>query len=1203
MIMSSENKSNVRKIDKYQRAAIDTVKNSVVSAGAGSGKTTVLSERFTDLVINRGCKVEEILTLTFTKKATVEMSSRIYKVLKEKAPQQAEDFYKANIKTLDSYCNSVAKAGAYLYGITPDFTQDEEAITQLAQQAALPFILQHRDNLAIKALVNTKDYEEIASQLFVESIMKNSTVAQPIDFDKCLENQKAEIIYVWKEETASVDDLFNQLRNALNDFEGNRGIKFITALTPLVDAGLPEAPVLTDQIIEASDKAALSPMADYINAVSALAFISQAGTRENSAALKEILNQLRGKTGLLISVINFVSGYTITKELLPLLKEFQEKINNIKRSSGLLSFKDIANLAVCILRDYPEIRQIEKKRYKAIMIDEFQDNNQQQRDMLFLLAEKLGRHEKGIPKVQDLCPDKLFFVGDEKQSIYRFRGADVSVFRALSKDFKDGNLSMSTNYRSHPSLITAFNTIFGGPRSVFYTEADEKNNTEPLPDYEAVYHNVTMPEATAEEVSQNQNLIKTPHIHIARYNSDQEAQYSMFIEEDAEAIWIAKKIAQLTSTGVNGKVYKPDDIAILMRSYALQPLYERTLLNYGIPYNTETVTGFFADGPVNDIISFLSCCINDNDSISYAQVLRSPFVNLSMEETDVIILEGKKPFECSEDQLSGLLNPESLMRYSHTKAFFTKMQEAVKSQPITKLINMLWYDSGYRFETLWNNKVNMYGKLYDLLFELAHNAEESNLNLSAFIDSVRTYTDERSKLENMDIPLEQSSGVHILTIHKSKGLEYKVVFICATHKKGMNDTNTSPVFSSPEYGITINTPPSEFFPGSKSNYFYDKLKALNTQMKNAELRRLTYVALTRAIDELYITNGKYKLNPNAEDAYCPSSEKQLDTIYHTLEPSINYFEGDTFEGIKFYDTEDIPPYAMEDEKEAANDRPNNVRAKASFIDAVEKSEVYEKAEIIITEAVTNKYASPSQLHKADDESPLFERKTSLHAGSLNSTEAYTVNGDTLSPLDTYIAKLGTPYPEINDIVIASIPKKDGKPDPQAEPRFGFTNFGTIAHAYMEAVVTGEQASYSNRDIVGLENNAKSLATIIAICQEMQQKLRESELGKASIKAGWHKAEYPFRSRVGDKIIKGIIDLIFQNEDGTYTIVDYKTNQSIVPELYYNQLACYRQAVAAMFGVPNTEIKCMLYYLRFGKAVDITEECGKVDLEKVVEELD
>ena len=1200
--MSSENKSNVRKIDQYQRAAIDTVKNSVVSAGAGSGKTTVLSERFTDLVINRGCKVEEILTLTFTKKATVEMSSRIYKVLKEKAPQQAEEFYKSNIKTLDSYCNSVAKAGAYLYGITPDFTQDEEAITQLAQQAALPFILQHRDNLAIKALVSTKNYEEIASQLFVESILQNSTVAEPIDFDKCLEHQKAEILSVWNEETKHIDDLFWQLKNALDDFEGNRGIKFITALTPLIDAGLPEAPVLTDEIIEASDsdKASLSAMADYINAVNKLAFISQAGTRENSQTLKDILNEMRGESGTLTSVINFVSGYNITKQLLPLLKEFQDRINNIKRSTGVLSFKDIANLAVCILRDYPEIRQIEKERYKAIMIDEFQDNNQQQRDMLFMLAEKLDRHEKGVPEVQDLCPDKLFFVGDEKQSIYRFRGADVSVFRALSKDFKDGNLSMSTNYRSHPSLITAFNTIFGGPRSVFYTEADE-NESEPLPDYEAVYHDVTMPEDKAKEVSKNPNLIKTPHIHIARYNTDQEAEYSMFIEEDAEAIWIAKKIAQLITTGVNGKVYKPDDIAILMRSYALQPLYERTLLNYGIPYNTETVTGFFADGPVNDIISFLSICINDNDNISYAQVLRSPFINLSIEETDVIILAGKKPFECTEDELAGLLNPDSLNRYSHMKAFFTKMQGAVKSEPITKLITMLWYDSGYRFETLWNNKVNMYGKLFDLLFELAHNAEQSSMNLTAFIDSVRAYTDERSKLENMDIPMEQSSGVHILTIHKSKGLEYKVVFICATHKKGMNDSNTSPVFSSPEYGITINTPPSEFFPGSKSNYFYEKMKALNTQMKNAELRRLTYVALTRAIDELYITNGKYKLNSNADDSYCPGSERQLDSIYHTLEPSINYFEGDTFEGIKFYDTEDIPPYTLE-ETEASNDRPNTVRAKATFIDAVEKSAVYDNAEVIITEAVPNKYASPSQLHKVDDESTFFERQTASHTGNLSSAEVSSANGDTVSPLEAYIAKPGTPYPEINDIVIASIPKKNGKPDPKAEPRFSFSNFGTIAHAYMEAVVTGEPAAYSNRDIVGLENNTKHLKTLVSICEEMQQKLRDSDLGKAAINATWHKAEYPFRSRIGSKIIKGIIDLVFQNPDGSYTIVDYKTNQTIAPDLYYNQLACYRQATAAMLNVPASEIKCVLYYLRFGKAVDITTECSAVDLEKVVDEL-
>ena len=167
-----------RKFDEYQKCAINILKNAVVSAGAGSGKTTVLSERFLQLVQQKNYKVEEILTLTFTKKATVEMSARIFKILKQKAPEQAANFYKANIKTLDSYCNSVAKMGAHFYGITPDFTQDDSITTQI-QQLALPFILKNRDNEAIKILVNSNDFEFLLNQSLKiqlwqsQSILKN----------------------------------------------------------------------------------------------------------------------------------------------------------------------------------------------------------------------------------------------------------------------------------------------------------------------------------------------------------------------------------------------------------------------------------------------------------------------------------------------------------------------------------------------------------------------------------------------------------------------------------------------------------------------------------------------------------------------------------------------------------------------------------------------------------------------------------------------------------------------------------------------------------------------------------------------------------------------------------------------------------------------------------------------------------------------
>ena len=130
--------------------------------------------------------------------------------------------------------------------------------------------------------------------------------------------------------------------------------------------------------------------------------------------------------------------------------------------AGALTFSDSAELAVDVLKNFKEIRTTEKKSFKAIMIDEFQDDNQLQRNLLFLLSEKPDVLEDNIPSPESLDQEKLFFVGDEKQSIYKFRGAEVSVFRQLTEDLNSDGASLVTNYRSDPALIAAFNTIFGG---------------------------------------------------------------------------------------------------------------------------------------------------------------------------------------------------------------------------------------------------------------------------------------------------------------------------------------------------------------------------------------------------------------------------------------------------------------------------------------------------------------------------------------------------------------------------------------------------------------------------------------------------------------------------------------------------------------------------------------------------------------------
>ena len=194
--------------DKYQTDAINVLKNAVVSAGAGSGKTSVLTERFSHLVKDLHYKVDEILTLTFTKKATVEMYGRIYQAIKDD-PQAAQDFHKANIKTLDSYCSSVAKLGSHFYGISPDFTVDNDSVKKQMSVMAMEFMIDHKENEALKKISGTKDLSQIAEELFVTPLIALSTVSNPLDFESILEEQTAFIIEAWKKESSLWKDAVN----------------------------------------------------------------------------------------------------------------------------------------------------------------------------------------------------------------------------------------------------------------------------------------------------------------------------------------------------------------------------------------------------------------------------------------------------------------------------------------------------------------------------------------------------------------------------------------------------------------------------------------------------------------------------------------------------------------------------------------------------------------------------------------------------------------------------------------------------------------------------------------------------------------------------------------------------------------------------------------------------------------------------------
>lgn len=1150
-----------------QQKAIDSIKNTVVAAGAGSGKTTVLSQRFLNLVKTFNYSVDEILTLTFTKKATVEMSDRIYKVLKEDAPEQAALFYKSNIKTLDSYCNSVAKLGCRFYGVSPDFAQDEAKVKQQVRAKALPFILEHRDNPAIKHFVKIQDFEQIAEELFVEPILKKSKIAQPIDFKSDLEKQYQKIEEEWKKTVQTIHELLGEADKLEEEFEGDRSKTFFKSYLEVKQSNeIPEprfvfAKDLKDENYLQKVLNEDFSLENYVIQLNAFKY-KKPGNTKGAGSFAELVDELRENLSKINSLFNYIYGIPFVNKLIPLMQEFQQIVMDTKRSLNCLTFSDISNMALCTLRDYPEIRLLEKKKYKAIMIDEFQDNNKDQRDMLFLLAEKIERKEKGVPDIDEILPDKLFFVGDEKQSIYKFRGADVEVFNNLTKDFKDGKLDMRTNHRSHPELIAAFNTIFGGEKypltsekttenlpAVFYKEKDEEKKE--IPPYEAVYHNVSIPEY-------KDIPIKDRRIHLAFFDKSQEQKDNSLYKENAEAEWVALKIKEKIDSGIN-----PSDIAILVNTYSHQAVFERTFLSHGIPYNTESIRGFFSDGPVCDMTSYLRLCAYPKERMAYAQVLRSPFVNLSLQESQAILSQNLPPFDKESEKL---LEGESLLRFRDAAVFFEEVKNFSKENSLANTLSLLWYEGGYRFETMWNKSVENYGKLYDLLFELSRQADESNLNLASFVDSLDGYREENSSLE-ISIPLEKAEGVQIMSIHKSKGLEFEIVFVCNTQNSKAYFKNTLPIYLSRDYGITVNSPLCERIKDSPKNFFFDSAKEENYAMQSAEMRRLTYVALTRAIDELYITNGNYsKKDEGKNEKYLPGNDGKILSIYDCLSPIVDFYkmeENNSFS--PFTEAEEISQYLR---KEIFIDegRKNNAKEKLEFVKTLKVENPYEGATLLKKEKVEKTHIAPSSLYK--DKEEIFAEKI------------------------TDIKNL--PYPQINEVV-----------ENKGHKNFGYSDFGIIAHTYMESAInkTEDKTPYSNKDISHLDGSKEDLKIIEEVCSKMREEFKNSPLGKKAINSTWHRAEEPFRSRIGKKIVNGTIDLVFKDDEGGYVVVDYKTNQNIQPELYHIQLACYAQAVSQMYGVESDKVRCFLYYLRFAKEVEITEECKKIGLSSILDSPD
>ena len=1133
-----------RKLDSKQRAVCCRTGNTIVAAGAGSGKTQVLATRFAWLVMSQGIKASQILTLTFTKKAAGEMYERIYKTLlffaenpqtpaleKKRAQTALEEFSETHIQTLDSYCNSIVKQAANRYGIRPDFTAGAGDALEDIKKLALPYVFSNRERLCVQQYADAGKLEDFAYNILAEAVNQYTTLADPPDyFSSTLNDQKTVLVNNWNglicaspdgeipEDTTALKTLIARMVPAYKAAaEVSPGIAFIIKSQKFIEvcraARLKEVQAIED-IYE--QLPVIKDISDQLKKIKLPGNVKPAVDE-----YKECIKLLRDSFVVIDSLCKYINQIDDTTDLYSMFDEFTALVNESKRRTGNLTFADISELALKILNEQEDIRLTEQAAYEKIMIDEFQDNNSKNKELLFLL--------NVVPEALNVVPEalegpqfgqKLFFVGDEKQSIYKFRGADVSVFNNLKYELgDDAFLQMNYNYRSSNGLLAIFNHVFGDHNLIFDNTTTRKFEAKYL--VPAVqYDPEKRREVPEEELDDKIRKLLTIEL-LDTTSLDKDIHFNT---KDQLAIEIAQTIAHIRTESVKDHVPIPySSFAVLDRGRTDRRYLIKWFNVFNIPYTLDMNTSIFSDGPINDIYNFIQLCVYPQDKISKAGYLASPFANLSEQSVEAV-LAGEDPQQWTDEG--------EKEKYNRAWNFYETQRILTLSRPLTKTLEVLWNDCGYRYETMLSYRKSLYAEQFDMLFELARQTDQNDKGIAWFADQLSQIKDKEISsfgddveinIDEITYPIEKGDAVNIMTIHKSKGLQFEFVFVygCTDVSKRSKD---SQFYFDKENGLTIKP-----VDGSK-NFFYLRQEQRAMQEELAEFRRLIYVAITRAQLSVHIV-GSWK-----------EAETDADTrqdSFHLIENMVRFYCTPDSQFKRPFAFHKIEPVTREEMKELLY-ATNSQDSEKTTLDLARQ--LYQGEPAVKYEWPVSNRKTPSSLEK--DYVPEAAQ-----------------DGDTGSTLD-------------------------GTTDILQGVDFSAADFGTLVHAFLEAQAKGipcDKFEPEPKLLKNLGESPEKLESILQECRSMCQNFAASELGQqlenCKSAGSFYRAEWAFRMFLDGYIFTGSIDLIFQNADGTYTIVDYKSDKEIDSEKYRGQQDCYKKAASRMLNVSEDKISCWLYFLR------------------------
>ena len=1154
--------------DDQRRAIYTHDKNLIVVAGAGSGKTRVLVERYLALLdAHPDWPLNALVAMTFTRKAAQEMRDRVRKELENRLHQASDanapiwsdrlaSMDSARIDTIHGLCTTILRANAAEAGLDPDFGVMDEVDADIL-----------RDTVMEDELARLMDEDDPALALFAEydrkAIIDVLRAFTGIPLSDTPDNWLAHWQTMWEMFAA---DCLDRLR-------GNP--VFVSARDWEPPFGWPEDDLIAGVWLasHAHLRLLLGSDAHFGARLETLRYLDMTikltggsptkwGGKEALEFAKEHLRALRDVAREALKDIGNPPDALDARaaELLPLwlhlIGRVQQAYRSAKQKQSLLDFDDLEQRTRDLLTASEQVRaRYRGAEFKHLLVDEFQDTNAAQWDIVQALADPQQ-------------PGSLFVVGDQKQSIYAFRGADVSVFGSVRQQLTDyggveAEITLARSFRTHQPLVGGFNAVF---ERVLIREAsslfaryeidlgapmDAHRQQPPNPHPPLEFLLVNRPEGKDTE-----DMRRWEAYEIARRSHEMVADEMPVYDRETDQI----------------RPVKYGDMALLFQSMSSINLYEDVFKAQELPFVTLAGRGYYDRPEVWDLLNLLKALYNPADNLALASVLRSPLFGLSDDALLALRLvqngEGHRVPLWDALIQPLVVPPDEVELVAFARACLYELAALAGRVTISELLREALDRTGY-LATLTGlpDGARRRGNVEKLLAK----AESSGkITLGAFEQYISDLS--AREVREGEAQMEPENQVTLMTVHASKGLEFPVVVLVDTSWQwGQGNRDNHLVMHDPVYGLCckVYTPETE---KPEPAFAYRQAANLRKRREEAERKRLLYVAATRAQDYLLVSGhiGQDKKGNWSIKGWLHWLLDSLDLYEHLDMPGEHIIDRQW--GQVRLTVRDTYP---DDDLLTSNER----RAQTAW-DKLQAGHV--------------PLGAPAHLPLLDP----VKADRSAAARHLSVTQLADLG---VEESESYYSE------RFRRAVFQDAP---GHVSPVPYARSFRRLVGEMVHEALRWWQPGAEgldnllASYAwEQGIVDPSEKERAVRD----AHDLLEQYRHSQLYRSIASANPVYREVPFIYDTGKRILHGIIDTLFQKPDGRWVIVDYKT--STLPAVdeaqakwharrYHMQVAAYAAAVAEQLKVDADDLDVYIHYVRYNLTVEVMPDEWQTALSKM-----